>query len=292
MKLQAADIQKQFHLGSKNNENSFLKKLLVYLLLIVGITVVILPFIWMISASLKPTNDVFEFPIRWIPKVIQWQNYVDIWKRINFLTYYKNTLWLATVVTFTSLLTSSLAAYAFAKIEFPERKALFILYIMTMAIPIQVIIIPLFIIIKHIGLSDSLWSLVLIYSFSPFGVFLLRQFYMGIPKELSESARIDGLNELGIYAKIILPLSKPALSALGIFQFVFVWNDFLAPLIFLTSDTNKVIQLGLRKFITQYGVEYGLVMAGAVCSLVPVILIYIIFQKQFIQGIATTGLKG
>ena len=180
--LQAADIQKQFHWGSKNNENSFLKKLLVYLLLIGGITVVILPFIWMISASLKPTNDVFEFPIRWIPKVIQWQNYVDIWKRINFLTYYKNTLWLATVVTFTSLLTSSLAAYAFAKIEFPERKALFILYIMTMAIPIQVIIIPLFIIIKHIGLSDSLWSLVLIYSFSPFGVFLLRQFYMGIPK--------------------------------------------------------------------------------------------------------------
>ncbi len=290
--LQAADIQKLFHLGSKNNENSFLKKLLVYLLLIGGIIVVILPFIWMISASLKPTNDVFEFPIRWIPKVIQWQNYMDIWKRINFLTYYKNTLWLATVVTFTSLLTSSLAAYAFAKIEFPERKALFILYIMTMAIPIQVIIIPLFIIIKHIGLSDSLWSLVLIYSFSPFGVFLLRQFYMGIPKELSESARIDGLNELGIYAKIILPLSKPALSALGIFQFVFVWNDFLAPLIFLTSDTNKVIQLGLRKFITQYGVEYGLVMAGAVCSLVPVILIYILFQKQFIQGIATTGLKG
>lgn len=290
--LQAADIQKLFHLGIKNNENSFLKKLLVYLLLIGGISVVILPFIWMISASLKPTNDVFEFPIRWIPKVIQWQNYVSIWKRINFLTYYKNTLWLATVVTFTSLLTSSLAAYAFAKIEFPERKALFILYIMTMAIPIQVIIIPLFIIIKHIGLSDSLWSLVLIYSFSPFGVFLLRQFYMGIPKELSESARIDGLNELGIYAKIILPLSKPALSALGIFQFVFVWNDFLAPLIFLTSDTNKVIQLGLRKFITQYGVEYGLVMAGAVCSLVPVILIYILFQKQFIQGIATTGLKG
>lgn len=270
----------------------FLKKLFIYILLMIGIGVVVLPFMWMISASLKPNNDVFEFPIRWIPKVVQWQNYVDIWSRINFLTYYKNTLWLTLVVTFTSLLTSSLAAYAFAKIEFPERKTLFIIYILTIAIPIQVTIVPLFIIIKNMGLSDSLWSLVFIDSFSAFGVFMLRQFYMSIPIELSESARIDGLSEIGIWAKIILPLSKPALSALGIFQFVYVWNDFLAPLIFLTSDQNKVIQLGLRKFITQYGVEYGLVMAGAVCSLVPVIIMYILFQKNFIQGISTTGLKG
>ncbi|MCL6590131.1 MAG: carbohydrate ABC transporter permease [Firmicutes bacterium] len=246
----------------------------------------------MISSSLKPNNDVFNFPIEWVPKTFQWQNYIEIWNRINFLTYYKNTVWLTLVVGFFSLLTSSLAAYAFAKIPFPERKPLFVLYIMTMAVPFQVVMIPQFIIIKNIGLNDSLWALVLLWSFSPFGVFLLRQFFRSIPDELSESARIDGLNEFGIYYKIILPLSKPALSTLAIFQFVFVWNDFLGALIYLTSDQNKTIQLGIRKFLTQYGVEYGLIMAASVCALIPVIIMYLIFQRGLIQGIATTGLKG
>lgn len=270
----------------------FLKAFFIYLLLISGIVIVILPFIWMFSASLKPSNDVFNFPIEWVPKVVRWQNYVDIWKEINFLTYYKNTIWLTLVVTFNVLLTSSLAAYAFAKIQFPERKILFVLYVMTMAVPFPVLMIPQFILMKNLGFNDSLWALVLIQSFSPFGVFLLRQFYMGIPEELSESARIDGLNEFGIYCKIMLPLSKPAISSLGIYWFVFVWNDFLGPLIYLTSDKNKTIQLGIRKFITQYGVEYGLIMAASVCALIPLIIMYLFFQRYFIQGIATTGLKG
>ena len=276
----------------KNPFHYFITQTVIYFLLLVGVACVVLPIFWMISASLKPSNDVFKFPIEWLPQVVRWQNYADIWQRINFLTYYKNTTFLAIIVTFTSILTSSLAAYSFAKIEFPERNTIFILYILTMAVPFQVVMIPQFIIIKNIGLNDSLWSLVLLYSFSPFGVFLLRQFFMGIPKELSESARIDGLNEFGIFSRIILPLAKPALSTLAIFQFQFVWNDFLAPLIFLTSDENKTIQLGLRKFLTQYGNEYGLVMAGSVCALIPVILVFVMFQKTFIQGIATTGLKG
>jgi multiple sugar transport system permease protein len=277
---------------TNNCLGNFLKKLFIYGVLL-GITaLMILPFIWMLSASLKPGNDVFNFPIEWIPKVIRWQNFCDIWKQIDFLTYFKNTIWLTLVVTFNVLFSSSLAAYAFAKIQFPERKLLFVLYILTMAVPTQVIMIPQYIMMKNINLNDSLWALVLIQSFSPFGVFLLRQFYMGIPNELSEAARIDGLNELGIYRKVILPLSKPALSSLAIFEFTFVWNDFLLPLIYLTSDKNKTIQLGIRKFITQYGVEYGLIMAASVCALIPVLIIYFIFQKYFIQGIATTGLKG
>lgn len=278
----------------ETDQQSFMvvKNLMIYILLGAGAVIMLLPFFWMISASLKPNTEVFTFPIQWIPKVIRWKNYVDIWERIDFLTYYKNTIFLTMAVTFNSLLTSSLAAYAFAKIPFPERKLLFLLYVMTMAIPFQVIMIPQFIIIKNLGLSDSLWALILLQSFSPFGVFLLRQFFMGIPNELSESARIDGLSEFGIYSKIILPLSKPALSSLAIFQFVFVWNDFLGPLIYLTSDKNKTIQLGIRKFITQYGVEYGLIMAASVCALIPVVFIFIFFQKYFIQGIITTGLKG
>ncbi len=275
-----------------NRGMNAIRGIFVYALLLLGAAVMLLPFIWMLSASLKPGIEVFSFPIQWIPERIRWQNYVDIWQKIDFVTYYKNTLWLTLVVTFNSLLTSSLAAYAFAKINFPERKTLFLVYVMTMAVPFQVIMIPQFIIMKNLGLSDSLWALVLLQSFSPFGVFLLRQFFLSIPDELSECARIDGLSELGIFTRIIIPLSKPALSTLGIFQFKFVWNDFLGPLIYLTSDRNKTIQLGIRKFYTQYGVEYGLIMAASVCALLPVIVMYVAFQRYFIQGIATTGLKG
>jgi multiple sugar transport system permease protein len=278
--------------GPRFNEPGYWGKTLLYIILLLGIVIVILPFLWMLSASLKSNNEVFAFPIQWVPKVIRWVNYREIWQKIDFLTYYKNTAGLTIMVTGGSLFTSSLAAYAFAKIPFRERKTLFLLYVMTLAVPFQVIMIPQFIIMKNLGLSDSLWALVLIQSFSPLGVFLLRQFFMGIPEELSESARIDGLNEFGIYARVIMPLAKPALSSLAILQFTFVWNDFLGPLIYLTSDRNKTIQLGIQKFITQYGVEYGLVMAASVCALIPVVVIYIFFQRYFIQGIATTGLKG
>jgi multiple sugar transport system permease protein len=278
--------------GSQFNEPNLLKKILIYFLLLAGAAIMILPFLWMLSASVKTNKEVFVFPIQWIPKVIRWENYQDIWQMIHFLTYYKNSIWLTMMVTFGSIFISSLAAYAFAKIPFPGRKGMFLLYVMTMAVPFQVFMIPQFIIIKNIGLSDSLWSLVLVWSFSPFCVFVLRQFFMGIPEELSESARIDGLNEFGIYSRVIMPLSKPALSTLAILQFTFAWNDFLYPLIYLTSDRNLTIQLGIRKFLTQYGTEYELVMAASVCALIPVIIIFMFFQKYFIQGIATTGLKG
>lgn len=284
------DIEKKIHMSEIMI--NFLQKIFIYFILIILALFMLLPFIWMVSASLKPSNDVFNFPIEWIPKTFRLQNYIDIWNQINFLTHYMNTVILTVAVTFNVLLTSSLAAYAFSKIEFPEKKIMFVIYVMTMAIPFQVIMIPQFIIIKTLGLSDTLWSLICIQSFSPFGVFLIRQFFMGIPNELCESARMDGLKEFGIYSKIMLPLSKPVLSTLGIFQFAFVWNDFLGPLIYLTSDKMKTIQLGISMFYTQFGVEYGLIMAASVCALIPVVIIYIFFQKFLIQGIATTGLKG
>lgn len=152
-------------------------------------------------------------------------------------------------------------------------------------------LIPQFILIKNLGLSDSHWALILLQAFSPFGVFLLRQFYLTIPDELLELARIDGLGEFGIYRRIMLPLSKPALASLAILTFVFVWNDFLGPLIYLTSDRNKTIQLGIRKFITQYSTEYSLIMAASVCALVPVVVVFLLMQRFFITGIAATSLK-
>ncbi len=253
---------------------------------------VLLPFFWMISSSLKLDKDVFAFPIRWIPQVPQWGNYAAIWKKIPFLTFYRNTAVLAVLITFFSLVTSSLAAYAFARMTFPGRNTLFICYIGTIAVPFQVYMIPQFIMMKQLHLNDTLLALILIQSFSAFGVFLFRQFFVGIPQELSESAKIDGMGELGIYREIILPLSQPAIATLTIFQFVYVWNNFLEPLVYLTSTRNKTLQLGIRMFITQYTTDYALIMAATVCSLVPIVTLFVATQRFFIEGIATTGIKG
>lgn len=269
-----------------------LTTIICYIGLSVAAILVMFPFAWMLSASFKPDNDVYEFPIRWIPKVFRWQNYVDIWKQIKFGVFYFNTVKLTVIITFLQLLTSSLAAYAFAKIKFKGRNTLFIAYIGTIAVPFQVYMIPQFIIIRRLGLSDSHLSLILIQAFTAYGVFLLRQFYMSIPEELSESARIDGLSELGIYGKIILPLAKPALTSLGIFTAVFVWNDFLGPLIYLTSQKNLTIQLGIRLFLSDYNQSFALIMAAAVCSMLPIVIVFLIAQRFLIEGIATTGIKG
>lgn len=265
---------------------------LLYVLLIASSITMLLPFLWMISASLKTNLDVFQFPIQWIPKNPQWSNYVEIWHKIDFARYYFNTIKLTVIITLAQLLTCSLAAYAFAKIDFPERNALFVGYIATMIVPFQVLMIPQFILLRNLGLVNTHMALILLQSFSPFGVFLLRQFYLNIPNELLEAARIDGLSEFGIYRRIMLPLSRPALATLTILTFVFVWNDFLGPLIYLHSPKLRTIQLGIRMFISQYSADYALIMAASVCSLVPVVIIFLAAQKYFVEGISFSGLKG
>jgi multiple sugar transport system permease protein len=277
---------------NRNKGANIFFKTAMYLVMIAASVLVLFPFVWMLSASLKPDNDVYEFPVRWIPSVFRWQNYIDIWKEIKFGVFYLNTIKLTVIITFLQLFTSSLAAYAFARIKFPERNKLFIAYIGTIAVPFQVYMIPQFIIIMKMGLSDNLMALVLIQAFTAYGVFLMRQFYLSVPEELSESARLDGLSEFGIYARIMLPLSKPALSALGIFTAVFVWNDFLGPLIYLTAERNKTITLGIRMFITTYNQSFALIMAAAVCSMIPIVAFFLSAQRFFIEGIAMTGLKG
>lgn len=273
-------------------EKNLISKFIIIILLVAGCILVMMPFIWMLSASFKLDKDVFNFPIQWIPKNPRWKNYADIWKEIPFGLFYRNTAKLSIIITFLQLLTSSFAAYAFAKMKFKGRDILFISYIATIALPWQAYMIPQFIMMKKLGLYDTHMSLILLQAFSAFGVFLLRQFYIGIPEELSESARIDGLNEYGICYKIIFPLSKPALATLCIFTFVATWNDYMGPLIYLTSTKRKTIQLGLKMFITQYNAEYALIMAAAVCSLIPVFIVFLFTQRYFIEGIATTGIKG
>ena len=268
-------------------------KVLVYAILILIAVLMIIPFIWMLSASIKSDREVFQMnPFVLIPENPKFSNYHDIWTKIPMLKFAENTVFLTIVVTILQLLTSSFAAYSFAKLDFKHKNTLFFAYIATIAMPWQVYMVPQFIMMLKFGLNDKLLAIICLQAFSAFGVFMMKQFYEDIPNELCEAARIDGMSEYRIYAKIMLPLSKPALSTLTIFTFVNTWNDYLGPLIYLKSEQKKTIQLGLKMFISQYSSDYGLIMAGSVLSLIPVLAVFLCLQKYFVEGVASTGLKG
>ena len=278
---------------SSKKRRRLLSKIVLYLILIIIAALMAIPFVWMLSASIKADREVFQMnPFVLIPKSPKWSNYKDIWTKIPMLTFVRNTVILTIVVTFLQLLTSSFAAYAFAKLNFRGKAGLFLAYIATIAMPWQVYMVPQFLMMRKFGLNDNLLAIICLQAFSAFGVFLMKQFYEGIPSELNEAARIDGMNEYQIYATIMLPLSKPALSTLTIFTFVNTWNDYLGPLIYLKSVENKTIQLGLKMFISQYSSDYGLIMAGSVLSLIPVLVVFMILQQYFVEGVASAGLKG
>jgi multiple sugar transport system permease protein len=268
------------------------RKAALYALLVIVVGLVFVPFFWMVSSSLKHDNQVFSIPIQWIPTEFVWSNYVDIWTQIPLANYLKNSLFLAIVITFLQLLTGSFAAYGFAKLRFPGRDVLFVAYIATIAVPWQAYMIPQYIMMQQAGLVNTHLSIILLQAFGAFGVFLMRQYYLTIPDELCEAARIDGMSEYGIWARIILPLSKPALASLGLLTFVGVWNDYMGPFIYFTSNDLWTVQLGLRSFVGQYDAQYAMIMTGSVISVIPIVVVFLLGQKHFIQGIATSGLKG
>jgi multiple sugar transport system permease protein len=265
---------------------------MLYVLLTAASLVMMFPFLWMLSSSFKPDAEIFRFPIQWIPENLSPQNYLRVWKNINYGRLMFNTLFLTGMITLLQIVTCTLAGYAFAKIPFPESRIVFLCYLATLMVPFQVVMIPQFVIVRLLHLMNSHWAIIFIQAFSPFGVFMMRQFFLNIPMELSEAARIDGLSDFGIYHRIILPLSKPAIAALAIFTSVAVWNDFLTPLIYLNSVSKWTIQLGLRSMFAEYTADYGGVMAGAVMSILPVFLVFVLLQRFFIEGIAMSGIKG
>ena len=267
-------------------------RVIMYLSLLVIAIITLMPLIWMLSASLKLSDEVFGSPIKWIPEVFHWSNYVKIWEKIDFARFTWNSSKLTLIVTLIQLTTCSFAAFGFSKCKFKGRDTLFLFYVATIAIPWQIFMLPQYIMFQKMHLVDTHLGYVLLQSFLAFGVFLLRQFYQSIPDELMEAARVDGMTEYGTYARIVLPLSKPALATLAIFTFVNVWNDFMGPMIYFNTESNKTIPLGIRMFIGQYSTEYQLIMAASVVSLIPVITIYIFCQRYFVEGIATSGLKG
>ena len=267
-------------------------KAVIYLVLTVLAAGMIIPFVWMLLSSFKNSNEVFSIPMRLLPSTWRTQNYIDIWQKIPLMTFFKNTIKLTVITTVIQVFISCFAAYGFAKVRFKGRDILFVVYVTTIAVPWQVYMVPQFALMGKMGLTNSHLGLILMQAFSALGVFLMRQFMMGIPNELLEAARIDGLSEYGIFARISLPLVKPGIATLVIFTFVNVWNDFMGPMIYLNSTELKTIQLGIRMFISQYGADYALIMAASVCSLIPVLIIFMLCQKWFVGGITAGGVKG
>lgn len=267
-------------------------RILMYAGLSIIVVVTLLPLIWMLSASLKTSNEVFTSPIKWIPEIFQWGNYIKIWQKIDFALFIFNSTKLTVIVTIIQLATCSFAAYGFTKCKFKGRDTLFLCYVATIAIPWQIFMLPQYVMLQKMGLVDTHLGYILLQSFAAFGVFLLKQFFQGIPDELLEAARIDGLSEYGTFGRIVVPLAKPAMATLTIFTFVTVWNDFMGPMIYFSSEANKTIPLGIRMFVGQYSTEYQLIMAASVVSLIPIVILYVFCQRYFVEGIATSGLKG
>ena len=277
---------------NRNSAVSAVKTAFMYAALIIMAVIMLIPFVWMLSASLKFEKDVFSFPIVWIPPVPQWSNYAEIWKKVPLLTGFFNTTKLTVCTTVLQLVTSSFAAYAFAKLSFKGRDTIFMMYVMTISIPWQVYMVPQYKMMTLFGLTDSHLGIILMHAFTAMGVFLMRQFFIGIPNELLEASRIDGLSEYGIWARLMLPLSKPAIATLCITSFTFEWNDFMGPLIYLSSQKKKTIQLMLRMFNSQYSSNYAQIMAAATVALIPVLILFICLQRYFVEGVASSGIKG
>ena len=261
--------------------------------LVIGAFLMVFPFLWMVLTSLKDSSQAFLIPPKWIPDPFVWGNYPASLEALPFGLAYFNSLYISAIVIIVTLLTSSMAAYAFAKIDFPFRDALFVLFLATMMVPQQVTIIPLYLIMRQIGWLDTHLTLIVPPAlFNAFAVFMLRQFIMGIPAPLEEAAIVDGASRLRIYWSIILPLIRSALAALGIFAFLGTWNSFFQPLIYLSTPDKFTVPLMLSQFKGQYTVDWSLLMAGSAIAVIPVLIAYIIGQRQIIEGITMTGFGG
>ncbi|OJV90259.1 MAG: sugar ABC transporter ATP-binding protein [Chloroflexi bacterium 54-19] len=272
-------------------QRRFISKLALTFILGFLAIIMILPFVWMISTSFKTGNEVFNYPIEWLPAHPVFDNHIKVWTE-GFLTYYLNSLKISFLCMIGSCFWGALAAYGFSRIEFKGRDQLFFLYLAMLMIPPQILFVPRFIMFNWAGIYNTHWALILPGQFTIFGVFLLRQFFKGIPREISESAAIDGAGHLRIFSQIILPLAKPALVTFCILDFSWNWNNYEDALVFLVDRNLYTVPLGLTNFIGEHNVDYNGMMAAAVAAIIPMLIVFLVGQKFIIQGVANTGVKG
>ncbi len=275
-------------------QTRILRNVFIYIMLILGAIVFMAPFAWMVSTALKPLNETMTIPMKWIPSRIHWENFPDAIRGMgSFWLFARNTFFLCIMTVIGTTLSSALAAYGFSRIEWKGRDKMFLLALATMMIPFPVVMVPLYSLFKTLGWIGSFKPMWVPSFFATgFNVFLLRQFFLTIPKDLSEAARIDGCSEMRIFFQIILPLSKSALLVVALFQFMYTWNDFLGPLIYLTEQNQFTLALGLQAFQSQEGgTLWHHLMAASTLVVLPIMVLFFSTQKSFIQGISTTGTK-
>ncbi|NLN76613.1 MAG: carbohydrate ABC transporter permease [Armatimonadetes bacterium] len=285
-----------------------LAKAALYFILSVGAISMLAPFVWMALTSIKQPGEVFAAGggIKWLPEHFFWRdtivdcakyrawwgNYPDAWNEINIPRLYMSSIFVAAVGTFGQVLTSAMAAYAFARLRFPGRDKLFFAYLATMMVPGSVTMIPLFVILRKMHWINSYSGLIVPGLFSAYGTFMLRQFFMGLPAELEDAAKIDGSGYMGIWMRVILPLSKPALATLTTFTFMGFWGSYMWPLVITVTEPLRTLPIGLRYFVGQHATNYTQLMAGSMIAVVPVLLLFIFNQRYFVEGIKLSGMGG
>jgi multiple sugar transport system permease protein len=263
----------------------------LYLVLVLGALTMVTPLLWMLVTSLKPLEDVFKWPPLAFQSAPVWSNYKDIWEVVPFGRYLANTFLVSLARTAGVLVTSSLAGYAFARLRFPGRDAIFLAYLGTIMVPGQVTMIPSFIIMRELGWLDTYLALIIPFLFSPFATFLMRQYFLTLPRSLEDAAAIDGAGLFTAFRRIALPLAKPALATVAVFTFLTSWNDFLWPLIVTNSQDVRVVSVGLTEFQDLYYTDWPLLMAASLVAVLPVLVLYVFAQRYFVTGIATSGIR-
>lgn len=286
-----ADTRRVTGPPARHRKRLSLSILLTYLLCLVVAVITLTPLVWMISGSLKTAAEAAQFPPTLIPTQVAWQNYVEVFTTTPFLRYFLNSFIVASSVTLASLLFHSMAGYSLARLDYPGKNVIFVGILSTLMVPFSITLIPSFILMRYLGWLDTYWALIVPLIPHAFGIFLLRQFYLGLPVELEEAALLDGDTRAGIFLHIALPMSRPILSALAVFFFIANWNNYLWPLIVTRSTEMRVIQVGIAAFAGEHSTQWQLIMAASTIAAVPGLLLYLFFQRYLVEGIKLSGIK-
>ncbi len=291
-----SDLQDTQKLIRDEKRKRLVEKFGIYVFIILGAVTMLAPFLWMVTTSLKTAGEVFSYQkpwwYDWVPTSFVWQNYVKAFQVVPFARFYLNSILVVILTTAGSVTTSALAAYAFARLRFPGRDKIFFAYLATMMIPGAVTMIPVFILLQQLGWIDTYKAVILPGIFTAYGTFMLRQFFLTLPKDLEDAAKIDGCSYFGIFWRILLPLSKPALATLTTFTFMGCWMNFMWPLVVLNSHEKFTLPVGLAYFQSLHHTDWTLLMAGSVMMILPILVLFVFNQRYFVEGIKLTGIKG
>lgn len=271
--------------------NRTLRKVGIYALLIILSAIALFPILWIALSSFKPGSELFRYPPTMFPESFTFDNYIQAFEKANFALYFRNSAIVTVVSTILTVIINTMAGYVFAKYRFRGANAIFLFFICTLMLPLEVLMIPIFQMVKNMGMYNNFWGLIVPPAATPMGVFMVRQYFYSVPNELLEAARIDGASETHIFIRLMLPIAKPVMSVLAIFSFMWRWNDYMWPLLVIRDPDLYTVQLALANFNGEYSVDWNSLLAMSVVTMIPVLVVFLIFQKQFIRGMVTSGMK-